>query len=360
MTIWPLLSRRQFLVSGVTAGAAVVVGLGPFARRSAAVADAPARVALVGLGECGRLQAAQLSALPGVEVRAVCDADARVAEEYVRSWPYPRERTPEISTDLRPLLERRDIDVISVAVPRSARAEITRQACRAGKHVYVEPPWANTVEESRDLAEAAADGSALVWQGPADPAWDGEAIADFIRGGSATDCDQLRITVYRGCGHAPAPHAWRYSTDLFDLARMILGVEEPTRVSAAAGLALDVDGVTNSVATRIDFDAGDGRSKSLLLQTFNMPGWIAERVSAEVTSLAGAEVLGQYWIESSNPNDSHAGTGAAVTGCSLFYNKLTSGWEDGRAESLRRAHFSSTCMLQAESALRLGRPLRLS
>lgn len=67
-------------------------------------------------------------------------------------------------TDWRTLLERDDIDIIDVCTPGHLHAEVALAALKAGKHVLVEKPLANSVAECEELvaAAAAAPGRALL------------------------------------------------------------------------------------------------------------------------------------------------------------------------------------------------------
>jgi predicted dehydrogenase len=63
-------------------------------------------------------------------------------------------------TDWKRLIERDDVDLVDVCTPGSSHAEISIAALEAGKHVLCEKPLANTVEEARAMAAAAARAAA--------------------------------------------------------------------------------------------------------------------------------------------------------------------------------------------------------
>src|SRR5262245_33161498 len=52
------------------------------------------------------------------------------------------------------ILSDRSIEAIINTTPNSAHLETTRAAARAGKHVFLDKPIANTVREGREIAEA--------------------------------------------------------------------------------------------------------------------------------------------------------------------------------------------------------------
>ncbi|MEV0429931.1 Gfo/Idh/MocA family oxidoreductase [Micromonospora sp. NPDC050495] len=60
------------------------------------------------------------------------------------------------TTDWQRLVESDDIDVVDICTPGDSHCEIAIAALAAGKHVLCEKPLANTVEEARRMAAAAA------------------------------------------------------------------------------------------------------------------------------------------------------------------------------------------------------------
>jgi predicted dehydrogenase len=115
------------------------------------MAGAELRVGVIGTGRW-----AKMAHLPGwsrdsrVDLVAVCDADAAVAEAAAREFD-----VAEHTTDYRRLLERDDIDVIDVVTGDSGHFDLTMAALEAGKHVLVEKPVAHDFRDTlraRDLA----------------------------------------------------------------------------------------------------------------------------------------------------------------------------------------------------------------
>lgn len=61
----------------------------------------------------------------------------------------------EAQTDWRAVLERDDVDLVDICTPGDSHAEIAEAALAAGKHVLVEKPLANTVQEAESMAAVA-------------------------------------------------------------------------------------------------------------------------------------------------------------------------------------------------------------
>lgn len=85
----------------------------------------------------------EMTLLVGRNASAVADAATK--------WGWA-----ETATDWRDAIARDDIDVIDIVTPGDSHAEIAIAALEAGKHVLCEKPLANTVEEAKAMADAAA------------------------------------------------------------------------------------------------------------------------------------------------------------------------------------------------------------
>jgi len=145
------IGRRTFLKSGLAGGAALA--LAPHARVLGANDDL--RVATVGLRSQGGYHVKCLRQLPGVRVVAVCDPDSDVLAREVKNAA-KLEQKIDTYTDVRKLLEDKNIDAITTATPDHWHALVTIWACQAGKDVYCEKPLCHSLWEGRKMIEAAA------------------------------------------------------------------------------------------------------------------------------------------------------------------------------------------------------------
>jgi len=89
--------------------------------------------------------------LPAVAQRVLVGRDASAVSAAADQFGWA-----ESATDWRDVVTRDDVDVVDVCTPGHLHHEIALAALRAGKHVIVEKPLANTIEESHELVEAAA------------------------------------------------------------------------------------------------------------------------------------------------------------------------------------------------------------
>src|SRR5688572_15099228 len=114
------LSRRDFLRrASLLAGALAVA---PHARVLGANDDI--RVAVVGFHGKGMQHIGVFKKLPGVRVVALCDVDSAVMAEGLKKH-FAEGPKPKTYTDVRKLLEDKEIDAVCVATPNHWHAPIT-------------------------------------------------------------------------------------------------------------------------------------------------------------------------------------------------------------------------------------------
>ncbi len=160
-----MITRRQFLKQSIvatSAASAAALSVAPHARALGANDDI--RVAVVGFHGQGALHLRLLRELPGVRVVAVCDVDQDVLNRELKR---ASDRGESIAgyTDVRKLLENKNIDAITTATPDHWHALITIWACQAGKDVYVEKPISHNLWEGRKMVEAARKYDRIVQYG---------------------------------------------------------------------------------------------------------------------------------------------------------------------------------------------------
>ena len=143
-------SRRQFLrtVAGVTLTPYLFSSAQPVAAQSA---NDRIQVGCIGFGGMGRANASRFSNLG--DVVALCDVDSLRLDAAANDSHIGRLR-PEKIKDYRKMLDRKDVDVISISTPDHWHIKMAIEALQAGKHVFCEKPLTLTVEEGKLIRNA--------------------------------------------------------------------------------------------------------------------------------------------------------------------------------------------------------------
>ena len=158
------MNRRDFLTTSMAGG---VTALGAFARPAWAAlqgANDAVRVAVVGVRGQGNYHLRLFKKIPGVRIVAICDIDQAILDERAAQLAAENIQVARY-TDVRKLLESKDVDAISIATPNHWHSLMAVWACQAGKDVYVEKPVSHNVWEGRKIAEAAAKYGRIVQAG---------------------------------------------------------------------------------------------------------------------------------------------------------------------------------------------------
>src|SRR3954470_5569829 len=101
------------------------------------------RIAVVGAGYWGPNLIRNFRGSDDWDLVAVCDLDETRARKVIGA-----RSTVEVETSLDNLLARDDIDAVAVATPARTHYAITLAGLRAGKHVLVEKPLAESEIEA--------------------------------------------------------------------------------------------------------------------------------------------------------------------------------------------------------------------
>jgi predicted dehydrogenase len=110
------------------------------------------RVGIIGVG-IGQAHIKGYSKVPQAEVVALCDLDEDRARSVAKNCQL---ETVDILTDYHALLERTDVDAVSVCLPNKLHRPVAVDALQAGKHVICEKPLALNVADAEQIAAAAA------------------------------------------------------------------------------------------------------------------------------------------------------------------------------------------------------------
>ncbi len=158
------LNRRNFLKASALAAATASFSAKSWSQVKGANSDI--RVATIGFHGRGESHLSGMRKLgpEGVKMVALCDVDSKVLNAGVAEAKKKNEDVKGY-TDLRKLLESKDVDVITIATPNHWHSLAAIWAVQAGKDVYVEKPVCHNVWEGRKLVEAARKYNKIVQAG---------------------------------------------------------------------------------------------------------------------------------------------------------------------------------------------------
>jgi predicted dehydrogenase len=158
------MSRRSFM-SQSTRGATGLMAAGSVLHLgSSKVLGANDRVnmAVIGVRSRGNEHINEWLKMPGVQVKSICDIDANFLPERAKMIKEKQGVEPKTETDIRRILEDKEIDAISIATPDHWHALAAIWGCQAGKHVYAEKPLSHTIWEGEQMIKAARKYSRIV------------------------------------------------------------------------------------------------------------------------------------------------------------------------------------------------------
>ena len=103
------------------------------------------KIGVFGAGHLGKFHLNNWKEIKGVELVGFYDPNDSIAQEVSEKYQLARFTHPSHLLD--------GVDAVDVVAPTPAHFELCREAIRKGKHVFVEKPLANTMDEARELVK---------------------------------------------------------------------------------------------------------------------------------------------------------------------------------------------------------------
>lgn len=113
--------------------------------------------AIVGCGRIADLHALGYRNRQDAQIFATMDTNHGRAKEKARQWG-----APKAYKEYEAVLSDPEINLVELLVPHHLHAEMTIAACRAGKHVSVQKPMANSALECQQMISAARDAGVIL------------------------------------------------------------------------------------------------------------------------------------------------------------------------------------------------------
>ena len=164
----------------------------------------PVKIGLVGTGGISHahmLGYSKLAEEGKVELVAACDLNVARAEAWAKKFGFK-----EVYASHTEMLEKSDIDAISVCTWNNGHAPITIDALNAGKHVLCEKPPAMTVAEAEAMRDAEVRNGKILMIGFVRRfGRNADLVLDFYKNGFFGDINYSKVAVTRRCG---CPLGW--------------------------------------------------------------------------------------------------------------------------------------------------------
>ncbi|RGE22364.1 gfo/Idh/MocA family oxidoreductase [Leucobacter sp. wl10] len=147
----------------------------------------PIRVGIIGVGNVLNQYLDKIGVHPDVSIVALADVNAAAAQARAAEYAVPKALSPD------ELLADDEVELVLNLTPPKLHAPVTLQAIAAGKHVLSEKPFATTLDEARQILEAAREAGVKVGSAPTtflgsgmqtsrkliDDGWIGRPVAAF-------------------------------------------------------------------------------------------------------------------------------------------------------------------------------------
>lgn len=198
-------TRRNFIRNSAAALAATTVAapLEAIAAERSRHTISPNEKMRVGLIGCKGMGWTDLTAQlkqPDIECVALADVDQNVLDERAADAEKMQGSRPKLFKDYRKLLEMKDLDAVIIATPDHWHCLAFCDALSAGKHVYVEKPIANSIEECNVMLRAAQKHPKQIvqvgqWQRSGTHYAD---AIDYVRSGKLGQIRLVKVWAYQG------------------------------------------------------------------------------------------------------------------------------------------------------------------
>jgi predicted dehydrogenase len=195
-------TRREFIQQTGTALAASAIGLGvptfvPRRVLAGAKEGAPSDRILIGIIGVGNKAKDHLR-MNMDDTIAVCDVDSSRLVEAKDKVEKANSSSCEAYSDYRRLLDNKDVNAVVIITPDHWHAQITMDACAAGKDVYCEKPLTLTIAEGQEMIKMARKTGRIVQTGSqqrSDARF--RLAAELVRSGRLGKIQTVRVGIPR-------------------------------------------------------------------------------------------------------------------------------------------------------------------
>lgn len=201
------------------------------------------KIGLVGVGHLGKIHLKCIQSLLCYEFMGIFDIDKNVAECVAKESGIP------LFPSLDALIDA--IDILDIVTPTFAHFECAVKALSKGKHVFIEKPITNTLQEADTLIALAKEHGVKVQVGHVErfnPAF--VAVKDYLQNPAFIETHRLALFNPRGCDVPVVLDLMIHDLDI-----VLHVMKTPVKHISAGGVAIISDTV-DIVNARLEFECG--------------------------------------------------------------------------------------------------------
>lgn len=194
-----IMKRRNFLLDTSLASSGLVIAPSIVKNLKTNSPNEQINIGVIGCKGMGWSDTNSLLKIPEVNLTGICDVDQSVIKQRLDDYAKLRSNKPKTYVDYREMLKDTSIDAIVIGTPDHWHCSMMVDAVKAGKHVYVEKPIANTIEECNIMVEAQRHTGKVVqvgqWQ-RSGPHY--RKAIDIVRSGDLGNIRLVKVWAYQG------------------------------------------------------------------------------------------------------------------------------------------------------------------
>jgi 2-hydroxy-4-carboxymuconate semialdehyde hemiacetal dehydrogenase len=118
------------------------------------------KIALAGQGAFGTRHTEAVQNIPGIEVVSLTGGRRESTEAFAKKW-----KIPHFTSDIRESIKQPGVEAVIITSPTQVHAEQGELCMRAGKHVLIEIPMADTLADSERLLQVSKETGVIAMAG---------------------------------------------------------------------------------------------------------------------------------------------------------------------------------------------------
>jgi predicted dehydrogenase len=201
------------------------------------------KVGVFGVGHLGKFHLNNWKEIKAAELVGFYDPDDSIAQEVTEKYQLPRFQEPEQLIDA--------CDVVDIVAPTPFHFSLCEKAIRKGRHVFVEKPLANTMDEARELVKLVKESNVKLQVGHV------ERFNPAFLSLQATQLNPMFIEVHRLAQFNPRGTEVSVILDLMihDIDIILSLVKSEVKTISASGVAVMTE-TPDIASVRIEFNNG--------------------------------------------------------------------------------------------------------